>query len=219
MDVAYVKRLFRPYAHRLARIVTLQRTRLDPKKTIAEFRNGRYPLLGRLSLITWQDPDPRAIVPLDDRLHIGKRLEKKIESGYFTVTFDQAFRDVLKGCATTRPGREKTWLSRDMMDLYIGLHEYGYAHSTEVWREGRMVGGQFGVSVGGYYSSASMFHIEDHASKVGFAVLAKRLRERRFMLLDLHQVCETSTAFGGYALPLPAFRVQLADAIASDVRF
>jgi leucyl/phenylalanyl-tRNA--protein transferase len=218
MNVAYVKRLLRPYAHRLAGIVTLQRTKLDPKKTIIEFRNGHYPLLGKLSLIEWQDPDPRAIVPLDDRLHIGKRIEKMIKSDYFTVTFDQAFRDVLKGCATV-PGREETWISHDIMDLYIGLHEYGYAHSTEVWREGRLVGGLFGVSIGAYYSSASMFYIEDHASKIGFAVLAKRLRERGFTLLDLHQVCATSTAFGGYELPLPEFRVQLADAIASDVRF
>ncbi len=88
MDVAYVRHLLRPHAQRLARIVTLQRTRLDPKKTIAEFRNGRYPLLGRLSLIKWQDPDPRIIIPLDDRLHIQKRLQQKIQSGYFTVTFD-----------------------------------------------------------------------------------------------------------------------------------
>ncbi len=117
------------------------------------------------------------------------------------------------------PGREKTWISRDIKDLYSGLYKYGYAHSTEVWREGRLVGGQFGVSIGGYFSVASLFHTENNAGKVGFALLAKRLRERGFTLFDMHVPSATTAMFGGFEMPLSEFRVQLAATIVSRVRF
>lgn len=219
MDTTTVRRLLKPHARRLVSMVTQQPAKLRPEKMMAGYRTGCFPWPGRLGLIQWQDPEIRAVIPLDDRFRVGKRLTKKISSGYFTVTFDQAFEQVIEGCAEPRPGREDTWLSRDLINAYMGLYKSGYAHSVEVWREGQLVGGEYGVAVGGYYSGESMFTREDYASRVALVALVERLRERGFRLLDAQEMSPLTQEFGGYEVPREEFKSLHAEAVANDVVF
>lgn len=217
--IGALRQSLRPLACRLVSLAFRHEEQLRPERMVASYREGRFPLIGRLDHIVWQDPAVRAVIPLDERFRVGKRLRKKIESGHFTVTFDRAFRRVIEACAELRPGREVLWLSPELIDAYTRLHRCGYAHSVEVWREGRLVGGEYGVAIGGLYSGESMFTREDYAGRVALACLAHRLRDRGFALLDTQQMSEVAREFGAFTIGRAEYGRLLADALARDVRF
>jgi len=134
----------------------------------------------------WWSPDPRAILPLDG-LYLSRRLRRTLRSGKFEVTCDQAFADVLASCASG-PGREGgTWLTDDMIAAYTRLHDLGHAHSIEVWHEGKLAGGTYGVVIGGLFAAESMFTRVRDGSKVALAHLVAHLNKRGFQLLDVQQ--------------------------------
>ena len=162
------------------------------------YRHGIFPMAdSRTGRMLWFQPDPRAIIPLDG-FHISRSLAKTIRKGPFTVTFDQDFVGVMRGCAD-RP--EGTWISEAFLTVYGALHRLGRAHSVEVWRAGRLVGGTYGVALGGAFMAESMFHWETDASKVALAALVARLRERKFTLLDVQYVTPHLESLGAIEIP------------------
>lgn len=167
----------------------------------------------------WQSPAKRGIVPLDERFHYGKRLHKIIENHTFEVTYDQDFANVIKCCAEPRGKSSEPWLSPDLVYAYTQLHKLGYAHSVEVWHDGKLVGGEYGVAIGGYYSGESMFHREDHASRVAMVYLVEHLREKGFTLLDVQYLNPTSIEFGGYEVEHEEYLQILNRALSLDVKF
>lgn len=134
----------------------------------------------------WWSPDPRAILPLGG-MHVSKRLQRRLRSGEFKATCDQAFDEVIRNCSAG-PGREGgTWLTGEMIDAYRALHRQGHAHSVEVWQDDRLVGGAYGVTVGGLFAAESMFYRVRDASKVALARLVQHLNSRGYQLLDVQQ--------------------------------
>lgn len=199
-------------------IARLQRRSL-PGRILAEYRRGRFPMTGGLGFIEWRAPDRRAVIPLDDRFVIGKRLGKKLDSGAFRVTFDTAFADVIEACAEPTARRGTPWLSGELARAYRILHEHGYAHSVEVWNGDHLVGGEYGVAIGGFYSGESAFTREDYAGRVAMVHLVERLRERGFLLLDSQVMNSMAREFGAYELPRNEYEECLADAISRNVSF
>lgn len=172
-----------------------------------------------LGFIEWCAPDRRAVIPLDDRFAVGKRLRKKLNSGAFRVTFDTAFPDVLQACAEPTAKRGTPWLSPELASAYLALHERGFAHSVEVWNGDDLVGGEYGVAIGGFYSGESAFTREDYASRVAMVHLVERLRERGFVLFDSQVMNSMAREFGAYELASDEYGECLANAISRNVSF
>ncbi|HZT44395.1 MAG TPA: leucyl/phenylalanyl-tRNA--protein transferase [Chthonomonadaceae bacterium] len=162
------------------------------------YRHGIFPMYDDWTKqILWFRPDPRAILPLD-RFHISRSLAKTIRQGVFEVRYDTDFEGVMRGCADREEG---TWISEEFIEVYGALHQMGKAHSVETWREGRLVGGTYGLALGGAFMAESMFHYETDASKVALAALVARLRERGFALLDVQYVTPHLARFGAIEIP------------------
>ncbi|WP_322513445.1 leucyl/phenylalanyl-tRNA--protein transferase [Chloroflexus sp.] len=158
--------------------------RLTPELLIAAYRQGIFPMADENGEIGWYEPVWRAIIPLDERFHVPRRLARTVRSGVFTVTFDTVFDEVIAACAEPAPGRETTWISAEIIRAYRELHRLGYAHSVECWRDGQLAGGLYGVAIGGLFAGESMFHRVRDASKVALVHLVERLRRGGFVLLD-----------------------------------
>ena len=162
---------------------------LTPSWLLEAYRRGINPWPisdGNKMYLGWWSPDPRSILELDG-LHISRRLQRTIRGGPFTATLNHDFAGVVAGCAEPRNADDGTWITPEMARAYERLHELGHAHSVEVWREGQLAGGVYGVAVGGVFCGESMFHRERDASKVALAHLVNHLRARGFVLLDIQQ--------------------------------
>lgn len=157
---------------------------LTPNMLIAGYAQGVFPMADDSDKIGWYEPQIRAIIPLDDRFHVPRRLARTVRSGHFEVRVDSAFPEVIRCCAAPARGRDSTWISAEIVRAYVELHQLGYAHSVECWREGRLVGGLYGVAIRGLFAGESMFHHERDASKVALVHLVERLRRGGFLLLD-----------------------------------
>jgi leucyl/phenylalanyl-tRNA--protein transferase len=143
----------------------------------------------------WWSPDPRAILPLEG-LHVSHRLQRRMRSGELTFTRNQDFASVIRGCATG-PGREEgTWLTPEMIDVYCELHRQGHAHSVECWQQDKLVGGIYGVAVGGLFAAESMFYRVRDASKAALVHLVEHLKGRGYRLLDVQQWTEHTGRLG-----------------------
>ncbi len=134
--------------------------------------------------IYWYAPDPRAILPLDG-LKVSRRLAQTVRSGKFEIRINSAFEQVLRECAAPRSIDGETWISEGLMEVFIDLHRLGFAHSVEAWMDSRLVGGLYGVSIGGFFAGESMFFRERDASKVCLVHLVERMKARGFVLLDV----------------------------------
>ncbi len=155
------------------------------------YRRGLFPMALPDGSIRWFSPDPRGILPLD-RFHVPRRLERVIRQARFDVRVDCAFHDVIRACADV----DETWISPVIVEVYGELHRLGVAHSVEAWREGQLVGGLYGVSLGGAFFGESMFHRVADASKVALQALVERLRRRGYGLLDVQWVTPHLSTFG-----------------------
>jgi leucyl/phenylalanyl-tRNA--protein transferase len=166
----------------------------------------------------WWTPDPRAILPLDG-MYVSRRLERRLKSGAFELRANTAFVRVIESCATG-PGRERgTWLTPEMIDAYSRLHELGHAHSVEAWRDGRLVGGVYGVAIGGFFSAESMFYRERDASKAALARLVAHLNARGYDLLDVQQWTPHTGRLGVIEIPRREYLHRLAAAVEMPVTF
>jgi leucyl/phenylalanyl-tRNA--protein transferase len=153
---------------------------LEPSTLIAAYRHGVFPMPVGRRRMGWWSPDPRAVLPLDG-LKVSRSLRKSCAR--FEVRTDTAFAEVVRACA--EPRRTGAWITRDIHEAYVRLHELGWAHSVETWSDGRLVGGLYGVAVGGLFAGESMFHRATDASKVALVHLVERLRLGGFTLLDV----------------------------------
>ena len=188
---------------------------LLPDVLLLGYRNGFFPMadpdLGR---ILWHRPEQRGVIPLD-RVKISRSLRKEIERNTFTITTDQAFRDVIAACAD----REDTWISEEIVDAYTQLHELGHAHSVEAWFDDNLVGGLYGVSIGGAFFGESMFSRKSNASKVAFAHLVYRLNSHGYRLLDTQYVNDFTASLGAIEIPDVVYQMLLADALHAPCSF
>ena len=133
---------------------------LTPELLIRAYAQGVFPMAEADGRIYWYAPDPRAIIPLES-FHIPRRLGRTVRQGRFTLSSDHAFRQVVTACAAPRPDHDTTWIGAGFADAYTALHERGFAHSVETWHNGELVGGLYGVALGGLFAgeSLSLIHI------------------------------------------------------------
>jgi len=166
--------------------------------------------------IGWFSPDPRGILPLES-FHVPGRLARVVRSGRFEVTVDQAFESVMRACAAQRP--EGTWISEEILQCYLAIHRLGLAHSVETWLDGQLVGGLYGVSIGGAFFGESMFHRVTDASKVALVALVDRLVRRGYRLLDTQWVTSHLEQFGAIEIPRRQYMVRLQQALQVECAF
>lgn len=164
--------------------------------------------------IGWYSPDPRTIFPLD-AFKVPRSLRLTIKKGVFDIRIDTRFEEVMQGCAD----RDETWISKDIIRSYVQLHELGCAHSVEAWKNGKLAGGLYGVSIGGAFFGESMYSVERDASKTALVSLVKRMIERGFQLLDTQYITPHLAKFGAKEIPREDYLKQLQAAITLDCRF
>ncbi len=189
---------------------------LTVPRLLAAYRQGIFPWTA--DPITWWSPDPRGIIELD-AFHVPESLAKVIRKETFEVTIDRAFQKVMESCASSTPKRRSTWITTEFIDAYTQLHKAGHAHSVECWQDGTLVGGIYGVAIGGLFAGESMFHLVDNASKVALYHLVQRLRERQFWLFDIQMVTASTRPLGAKAITRSDYLKRLAIAVAKDCAF
>jgi leucyl/phenylalanyl-tRNA--protein transferase len=184
------------------------------------YRHGLFPMAEsrRGDRLYWLDPEKRGILPLD-RFHLPRRLARTVLSEAFTVTVDEDFAGTIVGCATAAPGREDTWINPQIERLFGELHEQGYAHSVESRIDGHLVGGLYGVAIGGVFFGESMFSFARDASKVALVHLVARLRLGGYQLLDTQFITSHLSQFGAEELTRDDYKARLAGALAARAAF
>jgi leucyl/phenylalanyl-tRNA--protein transferase len=193
---------------------------LAPEWLLDAYRHGIFPwpIIRGCREVQWWSPDPRAIFELDG-FHVSRRLARTCRSGRFEITSDRDFAGVVAGCATASGRARRTWLTAPMIAAYRRLFDLGHAHSVEVWREGRLVGGTYGVAIGGLFAGESMFHLERDASKVALAHLVAHLRQRGYRLFDIQELSPHTASLGATEIPRREYLRRLAEAIACPATF
>ena len=188
---------------------------LTPDILLRAYAEGIFPMAERRedTELFWVSPERRGIVPLD-AFHVPRRLARTVRSDRFKVTSDVAFVDVMKACAEPGPGREQSWINAEILRLYTALHASGHAHSVESWRDGRLVGGLYGVQLGAAFFGESMFSRETDASKVALVHLVARLIEGGFALLDTQFITSHLARFGTIEISRREYHARLKRAIA-----
>jgi leucyl/phenylalanyl-tRNA--protein transferase len=189
---------------------------LRPRRLLLAYRRGIFPWYEEGGPILWWSPNPRAIIELDG-LRVPRRLQRTIRSGRFAVTINHDFAGVINGCAD-RPG-QGTWLTREMIEAYRKLHQLGQAHSVEVWHQGTLAGGLYGVAVGGLFAGESMFTRVRDASKVALAFVVDHLRNRGFQLFDIQFRTEHTGRLGAIQIPRRKYLERLATAVQVPANF
>ncbi len=182
-------------------------------RILLAYRNGIFPWYTENEPILWWSPNPRLVL-YPHELIVSRSLARTIRKNRFHVTMDTAFPRVIRQCAAIRSQqREGTWLVAEMIDAYIKLHEYGYAHSVETWEQGKLVGGLYGISLGGCFFGESKFSIVSNASKVAFVFLVEWLKQQDFVMIDCQVTTAHLMAFGAREISRKTFRAQLHEAL------
>jgi leucyl/phenylalanyl-tRNA--protein transferase len=188
---------------------------LDTALVVRAYREGLFPMALEDGEIGWFSPDPRGVLPLDT-FHVPSRLARALRQAPFEIRVDTEFEAVMRACAE-RP--EGTWISEAIVDGYTALHRLGLAHSVEAWRDGRLVGGLYGVHLGGAFFGESMFHRETNASKAALVALVDRLNRRGFKLLDVQWSNPHLVQFGVREIPRLDYLAQLGAALPLERHF
>ena len=193
---------------------------LTPELLLRAYSVGIFPMAeSRLDpQVHWIDPEVRGILPLEE-FHVPRRLRRRVRRGEFTVTADRAFKAVIAACAEPTDERPDSWINPTIERLYRELSAMGFAHSVEVWRDRRMVGGLYGVQLGAAFFGESMFSRETDASKVALVHLVARLRKGGFRLLDTQFTTPHLTQFGAIEVSREAYRSLLSEAVPAVARF
>ena len=190
---------------------------LTVPQLLTAYRSGIFPWSAK-PVVTWWSPDPRGIIELDE-FHVYSSLAKTVRQKIYTVTFDRAFREVMTACAAVSTQRQSTWITEEFINAYAALHQAGHAHSVECWQGETLVGGVYGVAVGGLFAGESMFHRVDNASKVALLNLVEHLRARRFALFDLQMVTSATAPLGAKPISRSVYLERLALAVKCDCAF
>ena len=193
---------------------------LTPDVLLRAYASGLFPMAERRDdpRIYWVDPDTRGVIPLDG-LHVSRRLARRLRQGAFDIRTDTAFRRVMERCAESTSQRRETWINDQILDLYSELQRRGAAHSIECWRDGDLVGGLYGVVLGGAFFGESMFSRATDASKVALVHLVERLNRGGFHLLDTQFLTPHLETLGAIEITRERYQVLLREALAADARF
>lgn len=195
---------------------------LSPRRLVLAYAHGVFPMVEDGELM-WFCPDPRGLLPLDERFHVPRRLGRTLRAGRFECTVDRAFGQVVRLCARRGQG-EGTWISPEVERAYGRLHAMGLAHSVEAWPAGQAgagapAGGVYGVALGGAFFAESMFHTATDAGKAALAHLVGRLRERGFALCDVQWTTDNLRRFGAFDVRRAEYLSLLAEALGRRCRF
>jgi leucyl/phenylalanyl-tRNA--protein transferase len=197
---------------------------LEPDTLLWAYANGIFPMGSDDGSVEWYRPDPRAILPLEN-LRLSRSLARTIRQNRYQIRLNTAFAAVIRACAAPAPDREETWITPEIIVAYERLHNLGYAHSVEVWaawdneKGGRLVGGLYGVALGGLFAGESMFSHERDASKVALYYLIQLLRQRGFVLLDVQFLTPHLTRMGAIEISAAAYQRRLARALRVEAVF
>ena len=185
---------------------------LSPERLIAAYRNGIFPWYSEGSPILWWSPDPRMIM-FPKKIHIARRLRRTLRRGEFHVAADTAFPEIIAQCAhTPRQDQGGTWILPEIIRAYTLLHTRGYAHSVECWRDGELVGGLYGVSVGAAFFAESMYSKVSNASKAALVALAMHCRRRQDIFIDCQMPTAHLARMGAQPVPRQEFLTLLKEA-------
>ncbi len=177
---------------------------LSAERLVQAYRHGCFPWFSEGQPILWWSPDPRTVL-FPDELHVSRSLGKLLRKQRYQVTFDQDFAAVISACAAPRTYADGTWISEAMQQAYLRLHQQGHAHSVEVWDQGTLVGGLYGLAMGQLFFGESMFSRVDNASKVGFATLVEHLKAWGFVLIDCQMPTDHLHSLGARAITRAEF--------------
>lgn len=178
---------------------------LSPERLILAYQSGIFPWFSENEPIIWWSPDPRFIL-LPEKLKISKSMRPIFNRKEFEVSFDKDFKAVIEACQQAkRKGQSGTWITNEMLQAYHELHRLGIAHSVEVWKEGELVGGLYGISLGKSFFGESMFSKVSNASKVGFITLVKKLQDLKFDLIDCQVHTQHLESLGAEFIPRKDF--------------
>lgn len=190
---------------------------LSGERLLSAYAQGIFPWY-EVPPILWYSPDPRAWLLLGD-LRVNRSLAKTLRRGRYEVRFDTDFRRVIEACASVpRPGQSGTWIGPDMIEAYCELHRLGFAHSVESWFEDQLVGGIYGISLGGAFFGESMFSLRPDASKVAFVSLVRRIESWGFHFLDCQQYTEHTASLGAVVVSRDEFMLGLSRALEKPTR-
>jgi len=192
---------------------------LRAERLLEAYRRGIFPWYNDGQPILWWSPDPRAVL-FPAKLKVARSLRKTLRAGKFAVTFDSHFADVIRACAEPRRKNPSggTWITPEMLDAYERLHAQGYAHSVEAWREGRLVGGLYGVALGGIFFGESMFSRATDASKVAFVHAVRQLQRWQFSIIDCQMPSAHLESLGSEAIRRRDYLAFLAAALQLPAR-
>jgi leucyl/phenylalanyl-tRNA---protein transferase len=201
--------------------MTTVRSAITPSQVLTAYRHGLFPMArGRFGSIEWFLAEPRTVIPLDDRFRIPRTIKRLVRRGGYTIRIDCRFEEVLRACARhSHVGTEEIWLSEEMIQLYMKLHELGHAHSVEVWSSEDLVGGLYGVALKAAFFGESMFSRVPSASQLALVGLVERLKERSFKLLDTQMRTPHIARFGAIDLTHDEYLANLALAMTEDREF
>jgi leucyl/phenylalanyl-tRNA---protein transferase len=187
---------------------------ITPELVLRAYAGGLFPMAERRDdpSLYWVSPEMRGIFPLET-FRVSHRLARTVRTDKFRVTADTCFEQVMRECAAPAPGREETWINREILDLYAALHASGHAHSIECWQDGRLAGGLYGVSLAGAFFGESMFSRVTDVSKVALVHLAARLKAGGFVLLDAQFLTEHLARLGAVEIPRKEYLARLARAL------
>ncbi len=194
---------------------------VTPDLVIRAYAAGVFPMAESRGSdrMYWLDPAMRGVLPLDAGFHLPRRLRRTALSDRFTVTADRDFAGAIRGCAEPAPGRTDTWINAEIEALFLQLHRFGHAHSVETWSDGRMVGGLYGVALGGAFFGESMFSRVTDASKVALVHLVARLRLGGYVLCDTQFLTAHLARFGAVEIPKLIYKARLAQALEVPARW
>lgn len=197
-----------------ARSVPVRTPAITPEIMLRAYAAGIFPMAETADDpgLFWVEPEWRGIIPLDG-FHLSSRLARTVRADRFEVRVDSDFAAVIAACAEERPDRPETWINRRIREIFGELFTLGHAHTVECWREGRLVGGLYGLSLGAAFFGESMFHRETDASKVALVHLVARLRHGRYQLLDTQFQTGHLAQFGTIEIPRDAYRLRLEEAL------
>ncbi len=178
---------------------------LQAERLLDAYRQGIFPWGTVDGHPLWYSPDPRMVL-FPEEFRLSRSLRKILRHGPLTAKFDSCFPEVMAACASTpRPGQDGTWISEEMISAYVRLHELGWSHSVEVFQEGELIGGLYGLAIGRMFYGESMFSRRDNASKFAFAYLIRFLRQQGFGMIDCQMYTEHLASLGGREIPRQEF--------------
>ncbi len=178
---------------------------LSPERLMLAYKSGIFPWFNEGSLILWWSPDPRMVL-FPERIKISKSMRKILKNNQFSLTKNSCFEAVVDQCALAkRVGQEGTWITNEMKEAYLKLHEMGFAKSYEVWQDDKMVGGLYGIDLGHIFCGESMFSLVSNASKFAFIKLAEELHQKKYSLIDCQLYTKHLESLGAEEIPRSRF--------------